>query len=182
MIKIKIDPVKIEWIKLMAKKAEIGGKSQIREGEEREKTLSRDQLTGQLASYGFCIYWFGDFRYWMIDRFYRNQNPYNGDNGFDIAGMTLDVKGSRLLPNHNPETYRLPVRPKERHDNWVYIHAVVDYDDKPTSNAIVYLLGWAYDNELPIDVATPPDPLDGAHILPVSALHPLPEFKWKWLP
>jgi hypothetical protein len=37
----------------------------------------------------------------------------------------VDIKGSLMRYSNNPLNYRLLVRPKERHDNWIYVLALV---------------------------------------------------------
>lgn len=129
-----------------AKKAEIGGKSQIRNTKNRSSNLAEDQLVGQISTYCASMILTGSPEGYIQARDKANANPLAGDNGVDIFGLSnVDIKGSLMRYSKNPLNYRLLVRPKERHDNWIYVLALVP-KERPYKT---YLVGWANDNDLP---------------------------------
>lgn len=130
-----------------AKKAEIGGRSQIRNSKSRASNLSEDQLVGQISTYCASMILTGSPEGYIQARDKANANPLAGDNGVDISGLpNVDIKGSLMRYSNNPLNYRLLVRPKERHDNWIYVLALVP-KERPYKT---YLVGWANDNDLPL--------------------------------
>jgi hypothetical protein len=129
-----------------AKKAEIGGKSQIRNSSKRASSLAEDQLVGQISTYCGSMILTGSPEGYIQARDKANANPLAGDNGVDIAGLpNVDIKGSLMRYSNNPLNYRLLVRQKERHENWIYVLALVP-KERPYKT---YLVGWANDNDLP---------------------------------
>lgn len=129
-----------------SKKAEIGGKSQIRAANKRASNLAEDQLVGQISTYCASMILTGSPEGYIQARDKANANPLAGDNGVDIAGLpNVDIKGSLMRYSNNPLNYRLLVRQKERHENWIYVLALVP-KERPYKT---YLVGWANDNDLP---------------------------------
>lgn len=129
-----------------AKKAEIGGKSQIRNQKDRSNSLSEDQLVGQISTYCASIVLTGDKEGYVEARNLANKNPTKGDNGVDIAGLSnIDIKGSLMRYSSDPINYRLLVREKERHENWIYVLGLVP-KERPYK---CYIVGWAKDSDLP---------------------------------
>ena len=142
-----VDPKFVELIIANAKKAEIGGRSQIRNSKSRASNLSEDQLVGQISTYCASMILTGSPEGYIQARDKANANPLAGDNGVDISGLpNVDIKGSLMRYSNNPLNYRLLVRPKERHDNWIYVLALVP-KERPYKT---YLVGWANDNDLPL--------------------------------
>ena len=73
----------------------------------------------------------------------QNEQPNVGDGGVDIPPFRLDVKGSMARSlSKDVLTYNLLVRPKEKHENWMYVLAL-------TVPPKVALIGWAFDSDLP---------------------------------
>jgi hypothetical protein len=104
-----------------------------------------------------------------------NANPLAGDNGVDISGLpNVDIKGSLMRYSNDPLNYRLLVRPKERHDNWIYVLALVP-KERPYKT---YLVGWANDKDLPLK---PYDgeikSLHGAYVIEAKNLRKIAELK-----
>jgi hypothetical protein len=182
MIRIEVLNEKLGIIRQMSEKMEIGGRSNIyADTDERKSNLSTNQFISQLCVFAFNLYWFGDEKMWLIDRWYRNQNPYSGDGGYDVPGLNIDVKGSKLNDGKLPKDYHLAVRPKERHKGWTYVCAIAkDPNIEPKSETwIVYLMGWATDEmltEIPNGVGV----FDGSHTLEIKELYPLPPIRWKF--
>lgn len=132
-----------------AKKAEIGGVSRIRSAADRKNKLSEDQLVGQISTYAGSVYLTGNpDGYWKA-RDIANANPHKGDGGVDIIGLdNVDIKGSLMRYSKDPLEYRLLVRPKERHQGWIYVLAMVPKSRPYTA----HLVGWAKDKDLPKEV------------------------------
>lgn len=141
---IKEDDMPIIWSN--AKKAEIGGLSQIRNSDHRKKYLSEDQLVGQIATYCASMILTNSSEGYIKARNKANTNPTKGDNGVDIEGLhNIDIKGSLMRYSSDPLKYRLLVREKERHNGWIYVLGLVPRE-RPYKT---YLVGWAKDSDLP---------------------------------
>jgi len=162
------------WCVKHAEACSIGCFSQIR-GEDRNDSLSMDQLVGQVSTCFFSM-WVGrtpemGFRYYDMVRRRQNENPMKGDGGDDIPPFRVDVKGSMRRNLNLPLLkHRLPVRPAEFHDDWIYVLAL-------TRPPKVHLIGWAYTSDLPSEVDKD-GPFKGAYTLRGFQLRPLnDEFK-----
>jgi len=149
--------------------------SHIQGFEERLRKLGNDQLTGQLAQLAGTIYMTGSDQMYRIQRWQCMQTPDRGDGGFDIPGLCLDWKGSRLRPGLPPTNYVLPVRPNERKDNWIYALVVVDVIKD--IEASCHIMGWCSDTELDGRIHTA-GLFEGAYVVPYQDLHPLPQMRW----
>ena len=104
------------------------------------------------------------------------------------------------------DDYHLIVRPAERHEGHCYIHALIpkkeenkdiinpspelqkgvdallgkEKDAIPmTEPLLIYLTGWAMDNDLPKNTNAS-GPLSGAYTISVNNLKPLPPIRWHW--
>ena len=141
-----IDSINTSIIISNAKKAEIGGRSQFRNLKDRYKNLAEDQLVGQISTYCACVVLTGNSKGYIKARELANSNPTKGDNGVDIIGLSnVDIKGSLMRYSNDPLKYRLLVREKERHKNWIYVLGLVP-KQRPYK---CYLVGWAKDSDLP---------------------------------
>ena len=136
----------MENVIVNARKAEIGGSSNIRARDDRKNKLGTDQLVGQIATYCGSVYLTGSPDGWSKARDIANANPYAGDGGVDIIGLdNVDIKGSLMRRSQNPLDYRLLVRERERHKGWIYVLGLVPKSRPYTT----HLVGWAYDEDLP---------------------------------
>jgi len=168
-----VDSESTQLIISNAKKAEIGGKSQIRAANNRTSNLAEDQLVGQISTYCASMILTGSPEGYIQARDKANANPLAGDNGVDISGLpNIDIKGSLMRYSNNPLNYRLLVRPKERHENWIYVLALVP-KERPYKT---YLVGWANDKDLP---SKPYDgkikSLHGAYVIEAKNLRKIAE-------
>lgn len=150
-----------------AKNASLGGNSHIRKRSDRMANLSEDQLVGQLGEFALCRWMRNEKAYWER-REAIDKNPWVGDDGVDYPGFHLDVKTSLMRRHMDPSKYNLPVRPAERHDENVYILALVE-PIIMMDMFYVWLIGWAKDEELPSPRKT--GIFQGAHLMPVNKLH-----------
>ncbi len=179
IVSVEVTKSELSLIGKMASAACIGGHSNIR-GNDRMATLGEDQLVGQIGTYVGTKYMLGSAHQYMIGRWYANQHPNQGDGGSDIPASNIDFKASlKRYPKKDPLTYRLPVRPKERHEGWVYILILVDPITENGTTA--HLMGWASDDMLPVDPESD-GPFEGAHLITATNLKPLMPIKWAWLP
>lgn len=129
-----------------AKLAEIGGISQIRSKKQRSTNLAEDQLVGQIANYCASMILTGSPEGYIEAREKANKNPTQGDGGVDIIGLpNIDIKGSLMRYSSDPLNYRLLVRPRERHNNWIYVLGLVP-KERPYK---CHMVGWAKDQDLP---------------------------------
>jgi hypothetical protein len=158
-------------IRALAKKAEIGGKSHIRSN-DRMSALSEDQLVGQIGTAALHKYWYGHLVEYRKQRMWQNLFPTSGDGGSDLFPANIDVKASKIRNDMPFDNYHLLIRPKERHEGWVYILALVDLD-----SAKCHLVGWASDDMLPCEVDKS-GTFTGAYSLKANKLHPLPPVIW----
>jgi hypothetical protein len=168
-----VDEESTQLIISNAKKAEIGGKSQIRTTNKRASNLAEDQLVGQISTYCASMILTGSPEGYIQARHKANANPLVGDNGVDISGLpNIDIKGSLMRYSSDPLNYRLLVRPKERHEDWIYVLALVP-KERPYKT---YLVGWANDNDLP---SKPYDgeikSLHGAYVIEAKNLRKIAE-------
>lgn len=159
-----------------AKRACVGGKSNIRSGDDRAATLSEDQLVGQLGAMAGCLYMYGNIERYMTTRFYANQNPDLGDGGFDIPGLNVDFKASLMRASVNPLDYKLVVRPRERHEGWIYFLVLIE--NITEVSALTHMVGWFPDDELP--TPSTGGVFSGAHVVGSHNLYRLPPHAWKW--
>ena len=149
--------------------------SHIQDVEQRLKRLERDQLTGQLAQLGGTIYLTGSDNMYRIQRWNCMRTPERGDGGYDILGLTLDFKGSRLRPNWKPTQYLLPIRQNERKEGWTYSLVVVNYTK---GEAHCHIMGWVSDTELEGKYQKDGQ-FAGAYTVPNNELHPFPNMRWE---
>lgn len=181
-ISLWLGPTELHYCKYMARKAELGGKSPVRE-DKRQETLAIDQIVGQIGQYALAIYFFGEPSRYYIQRLVANAHPEIGDSGQDILGSNMDVKTSLMRGSTNPMTYRLPIRPKELHEGHVYFLALVKPNGesalKMTEPIQVYIAGWVTDSDMP-DEPDDSGIFKGAYTIPASKLNPLPPIQWDW--
>jgi hypothetical protein len=128
MEKITFTEDQLDLAKTMAKRAEIGGKSQIRQRSSRQHNLAEDQLVGQLGELAASIALTGNEDAYVQHRQERNKNPHLGDDGTDIK--SLDVKASRMRYGQDPTAYNLVVRPAERGRGKSYLPVFITNDMK----------------------------------------------------
>jgi hypothetical protein len=156
------------------------GRSNIRGREDRAGTLGTDALVGQIGTYAGLKFLYGAscLDKYLTGRWHANRRKFEGDGGSDVDALNLDFKASlRRDPSKPLLSYNLAVRPRERHDDWTYILAIVG--SLAGEQALVYILGWASTAMIP-DTPAEDGPLAGAHLLHARELHPLPPFKWRY--
>jgi len=131
----------IQLAKNMAKQAEIGGVSWVRDKVSRDINLKDDQLVGQLGELAASVYLTGSIDCYIQHRTERNKNPYTGDDGTDI--MEYDVKTSLMRYGQDPTKYNLLVRPRERGKNKKYLPVFISKD-----MMTAYIMNAVSDEEL----------------------------------
>jgi hypothetical protein len=171
-------PIATYWpmIEVYARRAEIGGVSQIESGQARADNLSERQVTGQAAQLAFNLYQFGDVHAYRVSRWHADANPKKGDGGSDVPGLNLDVKGRRMRYGDDVAEYlrsgKLPVRPKERHRDFVYVLVYVRMDVTKA-----YIFGWLHEADLPRKVDQS-GTFKGAFTVPAARVNPYPKLRW----
>lgn len=149
------------------------GRSNVRSQSERADTLQDDQLTALVANLAGAIWLYGRvLGHYAFDlgRFAASRAPLADDGGQDIPLRNIDFKGQYMRSTLPMEKYRLPVRPKERREGWVFVHVLIEQDYR-----VAHLRGWAADEEFPPE----PDadgPVQGAYTIPYERLHRIPPF------
>ncbi len=171
---IRLRPDELRLVEHFAAQAAIGGTSHVR-GDDRAAKLRDDQLVGQAGECALSRYLSGSSLLYALTRTRRNLAPTAGDGGGDLVGTNIDVKCSVMRYSLDPLQYRLLVRPAELHLGTLYVLALVTPDWYTTRE--ITLVGWASWEDLP-DRAELEGPFRGAFMLPASALHPLPPFRW----
>ena len=142
--------------------------------QERVSRLYRDQLTGQLSQLAITLYMTGTDQMYRVQRWSCMLHPDKGDDGYDIPGLRMDVKGTRIKKGKDPREYSLVIRPRVRKPEWTYALVLVEVrDDK----ALCHIMGWATDEELEGNVPSS-GIFKGAHVLSYNKLHSLPKFIW----
>jgi len=181
----RLNSLELNLIREMAERAQIGGYSQIHLDEEKRKqSLAMDQFIGQIGNYiGAKILDGTPFpKEYYISRMYANRHPNEGDGGSDIPGTNIDFKTSLMRGELDPMSYRLIVRPNERHNDWIYVLVLVEpqnisiFDWK---TAVVHIVGWATDDML-LTIETE-GIFRGAYILPTIVLYPFLPIKRLWM-
>lgn len=163
----------MDMIVQYAKDAEVGGSSQIRTQQDRRANLKEDQIIGQICNFAGIMHFTGNKDLYIQIREKANANKFKGDDGEDIPGYKLDIKGSLMRASKNPLDYRLLVRPRERHQDWTYVLALVPSLDRPIK---VHLVGWAKDEELP-KVPAENGVFKGAYVMDAFELHLIQSLK-----
>lgn len=178
MITVELSKYDLNLAQHHATKAQLGGVSRVRAAEDRQATLVQDQLVGQLGTLALTKYLYGTTERYLFSRYYQNKTPHEGDGGEDLPGTNVDVKTSVMRYGQDPVQYNLCVRPREVHQGWVYVLALVPKDFE--SNRVVHLMGWASVDDLPLKPAAD-GPLAGAFVVPASSLVPFPPIRYNWL-
>jgi len=180
IIRMEISPREMNVIAGHAKLACLGGKSHIR-GSDRQSTLKEDQLVGQVGQYVGSLWLCGSPDPYLRSRWVANQNPTVGDGGSDLIGSNVDFKTSLVRnPDRDLLAYRLAVRPRERHKDWIYVLVLVTQMKAPKP-VVAHLIGWASESMLPKHPGNS-GVFSGAFTLRAQELNPLPPFRWLWRP
>ena len=180
VVTIPLSSSEVEMCERYAANSAMGGRSHVRaDREQRLQELSKDQLIGHLGNLAGCKWQFGlalghyIFRVTQHNFRHRWTAGGMGDGGMDILGCNVDFKSCEWsLEGARPlEQVFLPVRPGERHDDWVYMLVLVE----PSLTA-AHLVGWARDSDL--GEVNGEGAFEGAHVVYSSELTPLPPFGW----
>jgi hypothetical protein len=178
IINIQLTPKELRTAADYASRAELGGVSRVRGAADRQAELRTDQAVGQLGELALSRFLGGSPLFYELTRTIRDLDPTQGDGGGDLLATNVDVKCSLMRASTDLLRYRLLVRPKERHEQLVYVLALVGQDVWQTGT--VNLVGWARDCDLPEQCARD-GPFAGAYVIPASQLYPLPPIKFNWL-
>ena len=139
-----------------------GGMGQIRGNlTERERSRQEDQLTGLYCLAGFSLYATGGLELFTCSRMIQEIAPCSSDEGEDVPGLKIDVKGQRVRDYHAyssqhkdliwemATSYPLPVKPNEMHKDTNYIAAIyVEPGLWGNPNLCIKLLGSATYGEM----------------------------------
>jgi len=156
-----------------SKLACIGGRSNIREDDDRQDNLSIDQTVGQIGQIALALWKDGHVGEYLSQRAAANAYPTQGDGGSDLLGSNIDVKASRLKRDADPLRYRLAVRPAELHEGWMYVLCLVE----PMLTSAT-LVGWATAEEISEWGPETDGPFAGAYTLQATDLHRMPPIDW----
>lgn len=174
VVQIALTKDHMQVVRRMATAAEIGGRSEVRPSGARIGNLGVDQLIGQIGECGLHLWVYEDIEPYVNRRERMNLTPHVGDGGEDLDGLTWDIKTSMMRAGNDPTTYRLLVRPKERHPGFIYILGLVAGDD--TDEPTLVMPGWCHEHEIPGHVQFG-GPFDGAHVVRSTLLRPMSELK-----
>lgn len=155
----------LEAIRYNAEECWLGGKSHVRTG-DRVSHGPEDQFVGQLGEFALARF-LGKPEVYFERRAEINKNPWMGDGGSDFPGAQIDVKTSLMRSRRSPMKYNLVVRPRERHEDNIYVFALVTKLDFVESKVV--LVGYAHDRELP-DTPDESGVFAGAYRMPCSML------------
>ena len=161
-------------------KACLGGESQLREGQERLEKLTEDQFVGQIGHAAGSIWWSGSMDAYLQAREIANAEPWKGDGGSDLQGVRIDFKTSMMRKSQDPSSYKLLVRPPERHKGCVYVLVLLPkFKVEELGQGLnVYIVGWAKEEDLPPHTETE-GIFEGAYLLDSSRLRPVGAFYGK---
>lgn len=153
MVTINVNDDDIERLVRNIEMCCIGGKSNVREGLDRQEHVRYDQYVGQVAEYCASVYLTGNATAYYMQRDIRNADKYNGDGGQDLYGIPrLDVKGRGF--NDWQYLYRkeLIVPKEEMRSGWIYVHCMIptfkDYTGVITGWAMSEDFGLPYDGNI----------------------------------
>lgn len=178
VIMIQLTPAQIALARREALRAEIGGASCIiGDREERRRRLALDQFTGQLGQLAATLVLTGSEDPYRLNRAMVDPALRIGDRGGDIPGTNIEIKSSRMGTYKTLSQYMLPVRPRERTPNTVYVMVVVAYTDLAAERATAYILGWARGSDLP-GQAEAAGLFKGAHVIIARDLNPIMPVIW----
>lgn len=151
VVRVKVPLEHLERIYEHAQNATIGGRSNVRETRNANSPSQvDDQFIGQLGQYAGVTWITGSPDPYFESRVKQDEDPWKGDGGSDVPGFQIDIKTSVMrVAGREPVDYMLPVRPKERHANNVYVLALVPQEFDGVDNNEVLLVGWASDDMLP---------------------------------
>lgn len=154
----------------------LGYGSRIRGKEFTDDELFEWQLTGCMCTYAGIYKMTGS-----TDRYFQHMedtgdNPY-GDGGTDIPGARVDFKGTLLKDGRDPLKQHLAVRPREFHDNTLYVLALVrSYDEWEADG---WLVGMMESWEIEAMNSPVPSLFGDARVVPAVQLHPIPKMRWR---
>jgi len=172
-IRIPVSSTMLDVARRFAEAACMGGSSSVR-GSDRLERLMEDQTVGQLGQMALAIWKDGHLGEYLIQRAAANTYPTHGDGGADLVGSNVDVKSSLMRASSDWSAYRLPVRPAEMHDGWVYVLALVEPD-----LSAVLLVGFATSTEVSAGGLEQGGPFAGAYTMAAADLRPLPPIDWR---
>jgi hypothetical protein len=182
IISINFNKGAIDMVRPNSKAAEIGGRSNIRGGVSRAAFLSDDQLTGQIGNLAGVIAMYGTIDQYLAVRDEANRKPTKGDNGIDLIGSNVDFKASIMRKGLDPLDYYLLVRPKEKHENHIYVSVMVEpLDEHRDPVTVAHVVGWAptsYVEQYGPNQKRGPD-FGNAFAVPNRELFPMMPIRWQ---
>lgn len=173
IIKIHLTREQMVTVWRDANAASIGGVSHVRDREDRVSALKIDQIAGLAGNMALCVWRDGDDRTYKEMRYYQNRYPNLGDAGCDLPRCLFDIKTSIMRASPDPMSYRLAVRPAERHRGHTYGLALIrEFDTASLSNGLdVLLVGWKRECNLP-ECVEASGVFSGAFVVPSKELIP----------
>lgn len=166
---VELTPWEARLCAAFARRACLGGRSHVRAA-DRGRSLALDQLVGQVGAMALSLWWYGSIEPYVAARRAADADPWRGDGGSDLPGLAVDVKASLMRGSPDPWSYRLAVRPAERHPGHVYVLGLVPPPGEGGPVAC-NLMGWARDADL-----GPPEAdgvFAGACVVPAARLRPM---------
>lgn len=126
---------------------------------------------GELALHKFVFGEEGRGRY-ILQREERNKNKYKGDDGSDLylpeaPDIKVDSKASTMRRSQDPLSYNLIVRPRDFHEESMYVLVLRPKTNEPVIN----IIGCATTNMLPNTTADH-GVFKGAYVLSATRLTP----------
>jgi hypothetical protein len=203
IIEIEIPDFIVNYARRIGKKfVQAKTPSQFRHVEDRGDTVNEDAFVGCMAHYAYLRHMQGPEgmgklfdAYWVSNHFPEirqiRKTKLVSDGGSDILRLNVDVKSSLVRTNLPIIRHRLPVRPHDRRENWVYVLVLITERKKenPTLddayNYTGHVVGWAKDSDLPNvtydkEQGTAPAEFHGAYLMAAESLNPFPPFKWEF--
>jgi hypothetical protein len=136
-----------------------------------------DQETGQYGELALHQFFFGKtdgMNRYILQREERNSDKYKGDQGSDLwypeaPAIRVDGKATTMRKSQNPISYNLVVRPRDWHENTIYVLLM-----RPKTEPIMKVVGWALTNELP-DTLKSSGIFEGAYVKRAGSLNAMRE-------
>jgi len=172
-----VDEMSMPGLSKIAKMKMLGLSSNIdNDNVPQGKKLWENQLIGYMGQMKVIEHLTGTNLLFYQDVEELGSKPV-GDGGSDIPGGRLDVKTTLMRYGPNWNTYHLLVRPREFHEDTVYVQCLVSsYSDKGAKGMIV---GWLYSWQVE-EMNTPnPGKFGDAYCVNVKHLNPFMDCRWE---
>jgi hypothetical protein len=176
LINWEVEEMAMPGLSQVARTKMLGLSSNIHKDKITRKKLWENQLVGYMGQMKVIEHLTGTNLLFYQDVEELGSKPV-GDGGSDIPGGRLDVKTTLMRNSPNWGTYHLLVRPKEFHEDTVYVQCLVS--SYSSSGAKGMIVGWLYSDEIRGRCMKDEKRFGDAYCVPVTNLHPFMNCRWE---